>query len=127
MTQHHPDPDRQDDGPDGPDRPADTGPDATPADASIAPPREAPTPGVPWRLALFLGLTMVVVIFAVQNTQDVVLEFLGWSWRLPLVIVVTITVVVSVILDEVLGGIIKRRQRRRRLEREELKRLREQR
>lgn len=86
--------------------------------------RPEPTTGIPWRLGLFLALTVVVVIFAVQNTQEVVLEFLGWSWRLPLVIIITITVVVSVILDEILGGIIKRQQRRRRLEREELKRLR---
>lgn len=86
--------------------------------------RPEPTTGIPWRLGLFLALTVIVVIFAVQNTQQVELEFLGWSWRLPLVIIITITVVVSVILDEILGGIIKRRQRRRRLEREELKRLR---
>lgn len=114
--------------------PEEASPDAPPS-APEAPPAEEektgrvvvrpePTTGIPWRLALFLALTVVVVIFAVQNTQEVVLEFLGWSWRLPLVIIITITVVVSVILDEILGGIIKRRQRRRRFEREELKRLR---
>lgn len=94
---------------------------ATPA------PYSEPTPGIPWRLALFLLLAVVVVIFAVQNTQDVELQFLGWSWQLPLVIIITITVVVSVLLDEILGGIIKRRQRRRRMERKELERLRNER
>lgn len=84
-----------------------------------------PSPGIPWRLGLFLLLATLVVVFAVQNTQEVGLEFLAWEWRLPLVIIILITVVVSVILDEVLGGIIKRRRTRRRREREELSRLRE--
>jgi uncharacterized integral membrane protein len=83
-----------------------------------------PSLGIPWRLGLFLLLAVVVVIFAVQNTQDVELQFLGWSWQLPLVIIITITVVVSVLLDEILGGIIRRSQRKRRMERRELKRLR---
>jgi MFS transporter, UMF1 family len=55
------------------------------------------------------------------------LQFLGWSWQLPLVIIITITVVVSVLLDEILGGIIRRSQRKRRMERRELKRLRSER
>lgn len=83
------------------------------------------TPGIPWRLGLFLALTITVVVFAVQNTQDVELKFLGWIWQLPLVIVILIFVVVAVVLDEALGGIIKRRRAQRRREREELKRLRQ--
>ncbi|HJR92380.1 MAG TPA: lipopolysaccharide assembly protein LapA domain-containing protein [Acidimicrobiia bacterium] len=79
---------------------------------------------IPWRVTLFLLLAILVVVFAVQNTQSVELRFLGWSWELPLVIIILGTVVVSVLLDEVLGGIIKRRRRLRRLEREELRRLR---
>lgn len=86
-----------------------------------------PSAGIPWRLGLFLLLAVVVVIFAVQNTQEVELQFLGWSWQLPLVIIITITVVVSVLLDEILGGIIKGRRRKRRVERSELKRLRNER
>jgi uncharacterized integral membrane protein len=79
---------------------------------------------IPWRVTLFLLLAILVVVFAVQNTQSVELRFFGWSWELPLVIIILGTVVVSVLLDEVLGGIIKRRRRLRRLEREELRRLR---
>lgn len=86
-----------------------------------------PGPGLPWRLGLFLLLAVVVVIFAVQNTQDVELQFLGWTWQLPLVIIITITVVVSVLLDEILGGIIRRSRRKRQMERRELKRLRSER
>lgn len=90
----------------------------------VATPAEA-TPGIPWRLGLFLTLTILVVVFAVQNTQDVELKLLGWTWQLPLVIVILIFVVISVVLDEILGGIIKRRRARRQREREELRRLRQ--
>lgn len=99
---------------------------APPTEASAPPPAAQTGSGIPWRLTLFLLLTVVVVIFAVQNTQDVQLRFLGWSWTLPLVIIILIAVVVSVILDEVLGGIIKRQRLKRHRERAELERLRSQ-
>ncbi|HEX2152844.1 MAG TPA: lipopolysaccharide assembly protein LapA domain-containing protein [Acidimicrobiia bacterium] len=85
---------------------------------------EEPQVEVPWRLALFLALTVVIVVFAVQNTHDVEIHFLGFDWQLPLVIIILISVVIAVILDEVLGGIIRRRRRRRQWERQELRRLR---
>lgn len=98
----------------------------SPTEAEGTPPRAESGPGIPWLLTLFLLLTVVVVIFAVQNTQDVELRFLGWSWNLPLVIVILIAVVVSIVLDEVLGGIIKRRRAKRRRDLAELQRLRDQ-
>lgn len=104
-----------------PDQELDGGADAIPPPSTIDSP-----PGIPWRLTVFLVLTVLIVVFAVQNTQAVELRFLGWSWQLPLVIVILIAVVISVILDEVLGGIIKRRRVRRRREHEELERLRKQ-
>ncbi len=100
-------------------------PDASADTLAPPPPIDSP-PGIPWRLTVFLLLTVLVVVFAVQNTQDVELRFLGWSWELPLVIIILIAVVVSVILDEVLGGILKRRRSQLRREREELDRLRKQ-
>lgn len=83
-----------------------------------------PGPGVPWRLALFLILAIVVVVFAVQNTQAVELHFLGWNWDLPLVIIILMAVVVTIILDQILTGLVTRRRRRRRIEKQELRRLR---
>lgn len=83
-----------------------------------------PGPGIPWRITLFLVLAVVVVVFAVQNTQAVELRFLAWDWRLPLVIIILVAVVVSVLLDEIVGGMLKRRRLHRRRDREELHRLR---
>ncbi len=98
----------------------------SPSETAAPPPAVQTGSGIPWRLTLFLLLTVVVVIFAVQNTQDVQLRFLGWSWTLPLVIIILIAVVVSVILDEVLGGIIKRQRAKRQREKAELEHLRNQ-
>ena len=70
---------------------------------------------------------MLLVVFAVQNTQDVDLRFLGWEGRFPLVVIIVTIVVVTVVLDEILGTVLRRRRKRRRAEREELKRLRSQR
>ena len=98
----------------------DAGPGAQPFDTN------PPWVGIAWGLILFLILAILVVIFSVQNTQDATLQFLGWVWELPLVIIILVTVVVSVILDEILGGLLKSRRRTRRLEKAELKRLRQQ-
>lgn len=97
------------------------------AEEQAAAPGEPAAPvgtGAPWRLVAFLLLAVVVVVFAVQNTQAVELHFLGWTWQLPLVIILLVSVVVSVLLDEIVGGILKRRRVRRRQDREELRRLR---
>lgn len=83
--------------------------------------------GIPWGLGLFLVVTILLVIFAVQNTQDVDLQFLGWEVRSPLVVIIVVVAAVAVILDEIFGGVLRRRRRRRRAEKEELKRLRSQR
>lgn len=85
---------------------------------------EESTAGLPWRVALILLIGATIVVFAVQNTQDVQLQFLAWDWAMPLVIVILVAVVLAVLADEVIGGIVRRRRVRRRRERDELQRLR---
>lgn len=95
------------------------------------PETEAPAPerrpDVPWGVAGFLVLALLLVVFAVQNTQSVELRFLGFEGSYPLVVIIITVVVVTVILDEILGFVMRRRRARRTREREELKRLRKQR
>lgn len=92
---------------------------------------KAPAPerraDVPWGLAGFLVLALLLVVFAVQNTQSVELRFLGFEGSYPLVVIIITVVVVTVLLDEILGFVMRRRRTRRAREREELKRLRKQR
>jgi uncharacterized integral membrane protein len=82
-------------------------------------------PEIPWRIGLILLIGALVVVFAVQNTQDVSIVFLGWEWTMPLVIVILVSVILAVLADEVVGGIVRRRRSRRRRERDELQRLRD--
>lgn len=77
-----------------------------------------------WGLALFLLLAILVVVFTVQNTQPVGLEFLAWEGRFPMALIIIVVVAVTVILDEILGLILRRRRRRRAAERAELERFR---
>jgi uncharacterized integral membrane protein len=80
--------------------------------------------GIPWGFAASLLLAVLVVVFAVQNTQPVEITFLAWSWTFPLAIVLSAVVVAAVVADEVLGWLLRRRRRLRREERDELRRLR---
>ncbi len=95
-------------------------------------PEKRPTPevavdaGIPWGLIFFLILSVLMAVFTVQNTQDVELQFLGWSGEFPLIMIIVGVFVTAVILDEILGTILRRRRRTRRLERQELERYRKQ-
>ena len=100
--------------PEAPERPV--RPEQVPVDA-----------GIPWGLIFFLILSVLMAIFAVQNTQDVELEFLTWSGEFPLIMIIVGVFVTAVILDEILGTILRRRRRTRKMEKRELERLRKQR
>lgn len=77
-----------------------------------------------WGLGIALLLGLIVVIFAVQNTNSVEISFLGWSWTMPLAFVIFLVAVISAIADEMFGLVSRRRRRRRQADKEELKRLR---
>lgn len=89
-------------------------------------PTTAVNAGIPWGMIFFLALSVLMAVFAVQNTQDVELEFLGWSGEFPLIMIIVGVFVTAVILDEILGAILRRRRRIRRLEKQELEHYRKQ-
>ena len=97
-------------------------PDAEPAGGE---PLEAtPSTGIAWSaILLFLGIALVVV-FSVQNTDPVPVEFLWLEGEFSLAIVILVTVGVVILLTEVIGLSYRRRRRRRRAESEELRRYR---
>ncbi len=82
--------------------------------------------GIRWGLILFIALSVIVIILAAQNTQSVRVRALNWEAEAPLVVIILITVLVTVVLDELVGVIIRRRRKRIRAEREELRRFRSQ-
>lgn len=68
----------------------------------------------PWRLALALSVFGLIVIFALQNTGSVDVNFLVWDFGIPLIVVITATMVLSVIFGDMIDWWWRRRKRRRR-------------
>ena len=77
-----------------------------------------------WSLAIFLLIGLGFVVFAVQNTRDVDVEFLRWNFTVSLPLLLVVTALIAVIADEIIGLIRRRKRRTRLAEREELKRYR---
>ncbi len=68
----------------------------------------------PWRLVLALSVFGVIVIFALQNTDSVDVNFLFWDFGIPLIVVITGTMVLSVIFGDMIDWWWRRRKRKRR-------------
>jgi uncharacterized integral membrane protein len=92
----------------------------TPAPEKTTPAPQPAGNGFPFGLIFFLALSVLLAVFAVQNTQDVELEFLGWRGEFPLIMIVVGVFATAVILDEVLGAVLRRRKRIRKAEKQEL-------
>ena len=75
-------------------------------------------------LAVIFLAALTILILAVQNTNEVTIEFLGLEFALPLFGVILGTALITVILDELIGVVWRRQQRTRLEERAELQRLR---
>jgi len=80
----------------------------------------APKPGrhiaFPWRLVSALAVFGIIVIFALQNTQSVDVNFLFWDFGIPLIVVITATMVLSVIFGDMIDWWWRRRKRKHREE-----------
>jgi uncharacterized integral membrane protein len=101
---------------------------AAPADTEKAgepePRRVFAGTGISWAFIFGAILTAAIIILAVQNTDPVPVKLYFWETEAPLIIVMLVTALVVVLIDEMIGLIMRRRKRRVLAEREELKRLR---
>lgn len=66
----------------------------------------------PWRLVSALSVFALIVIFALQNTDYVDVNFLFWEFRVRLIIVITFTMVLSVVFGDMIDWWWKRRKRK---------------
>lgn len=81
--------------------------------------------GVPWGgLVGTLGVVLLV-IFAVQNTETVSIKFLWMSGEFPISIVILVTGVSAVVVGLLSAAYFRRRRRARRAEKDELRQLRD--
>lgn len=62
--------------------------------------QEIKTP-FPWGGILLAIWAVALVIFSVQNAENTTLRFLGWSFDMPVAIVVIVTALVTVVLTGV--------------------------
>ena len=87
---------------------------------------EEPTEGLPWSgIVATVGLILVVV-FAVQNTEVVTVKFLWMDAEFALSIVILVTTLAAGIISAVGTAFLRKRRRKRRAEKDELKTFRSQ-
>jgi len=80
--------------------------------------------GIPWGAVVGTSGMVLLVVFAVQNTESVAIEFLWLSGEFPLSIVILVTAVSAGLLTLMSGAFFRRRRRARRAEKQELQHLR---
>jgi uncharacterized integral membrane protein len=102
-------------------------PEAPPEDEGVdrPQPEEEPGAGVPWGALIALLGVVLAVVFAVQNTEPVPVEFLWLEGEYPLALVILITAGVAVLIAQLVSFLYRRRRRRRHAEQQELRRYRE--
>ena len=66
----------------------------------------------PWRLVSALVVFGIIVVFALQNTQSVDVNFLFWDFSIPLIVVITATMVLSVVFGDMIDWWWRRRKKK---------------
>lgn len=70
------------------------------------------TGGVPWG-ALALGTwALALVIFSVQNAEHATIDFLWWSFDMPVALLVIVTALVTLLLTSIGFAFYRRKKRR---------------
>jgi uncharacterized integral membrane protein len=80
--------------------------------------------GISWAFIFGVLLTVAVIVLAVQNTDPVPVTLYFWETTAPLIIVMLVAALAAILIDEMIGMIIRRRKRKILADREELKHLR---
>ena len=72
-----------------------------------------PQQSFPWRLLVFGLLAIVLLVFILQNFEDVTLNFLNFEFAMPEAFVILLTAVISSVLTWMGIAISRRRKRQR--------------
>lgn len=70
--------------------------------------------GVPWGAALLLLWAVLLIVFSVQNADDTTVDFLAWSWTMPVALLAMITALATLVLTGVASAFYRRKRRQRR-------------
>lgn len=94
-----------------------------PAPAPVTPTTVYKGSGFRWSMLFGALLVAVIIIMVVQNTQTTKFDFLQWSIEAPLAALLLGTTLIAVIIDEIVGYVIRMRRRRIKRQLAELKEL----
>lgn len=97
--------------PNPPAKPKDPAAPASPTGAKTE--KESLRTGIRWGLVISLVAVLLLAVFAVQNTARTDVNFLFWTWRMPLVVLILLMVLLSVVADEFITFWLRRRKRQR--------------
>lgn len=74
--------------------------------------------GIAWG-AILLGIWAIgLIIFSVQNAEQVTVDFLGWSFQMPIALLVMVTALATLVVAGVGSYWYRRRRRKRRAQTE---------
>lgn len=80
----------------------------------LPPATEDEREGVPWGAILLLLWAVLLIIFSVQNADDTTVDFLAWSWTMPVALLVMITALATLVITGIGFAFYRRKRRKRR-------------
>lgn len=87
-------------------------------DDNLEPELATPVPpepeGVAWGAILLGFWAVVLIIFSVQNAERATVNFLGWSFDMPVALLVIVTALATLVVAGVGSFFYRRRRRKRR-------------
>lgn len=79
--------------------------------------------GLFWGLIIGVVLAIGVLVLVAQNTDNIVVTFMGWDFSTPLIAIILGALLIGVVFDELFGLFYRTRRRRTQRDRDHLERL----
>lgn len=79
--------------------------------------------GVSWAIVFGVLVVVVVAILAAVNTTATELNLVFWKGQVPLISIILVVAALTVVVDELVGLIVRRNRRRRLHEKQKLRQL----
>jgi uncharacterized integral membrane protein len=70
--------------------------------------------GIAWGVVFLLVWAILLIVFSVQNAHDATVDFLVWSWSMPVALLTLITALVTLVITWIGSAFYRRRRRQSR-------------
>lgn len=85
-----------------------------PIDEELSTETREDSPGIAWGFVAFLLGAALLAIFVVQNTEEILVEFLFWDVTMSIGVVIMVVVLVTLTFDQVISLLYRRSKRKKR-------------